>query len=93
MLKVLGEYYYIDINKINEICKSETSITTDSNTEMNLNIPVYNVINMCCESLLSEYDEADENLGIISESQLSISFKFAFNTLKYNEILKTTDNE
>lgn len=91
MLKILGEYYFIDINKINEICKTETSITT--NAEMNLNIPVYNVINMCCEALLSEYNETDENLGIISESQLSISFKFAFNTLIHNEILKTSDNE
>ena len=38
--------------------------------------------------ILSEREELDENLGIHSAKNLSIPFKFAFNTLLINNIIK-----
>jgi hypothetical protein len=98
MLKIFGEEYYIDIDLVNIMCQIPTKNSSDEDSdnktnEMNLNIPVYNVINMCCESLLSEYEESDQSLGFLSEAQTSISFKFAFNTLLHNKILKTKEED
>jgi hypothetical protein len=37
---------------------------------------------------LTEREEMDENLGIHSAKNLSLPFKFAFNTLLMNKIIK-----
>jgi hypothetical protein len=41
--------------------------------------------------VLNEFEEADETLGEFGESNLSISFKIAYNTLIKYEILISED--
>jgi hypothetical protein len=93
MLKIFGKEYYIDISLIGTMCQVPVQNSVDKINEMNLNIPVYNLVNMCCQTLLTEYEEIDTTLGYISETQTSISFRLAFNTLLQNNILKTLEED
>jgi len=46
---------------------------------------------MCLDRVLGEFDEQDENLGVFSSKNTTISFKIAFNTLIKNQILIEED--
>ena len=46
---------------------------------------------MCLDRVLGEFEEPDENLGVFTEKNTSISFKIAFNTLIKNQILIEED--
>lgn len=60
----------------------------DDGTETaEINIFKYEVLKVCLERILNEYQEVDDNLGPFGEENLSISFKIAFNTLIKYKIL------
>jgi hypothetical protein len=42
---------------------------------------------VCLERILNEYQEVEEGLGFLEDKVLSVSFKFAFNTLLKYQIL------
>lgn len=87
MLEVLGEHYYIDLDNVSRtIDMPGHSISGE--TEQTINLVSFEVIKMMLEIIMTERDEVDENLGIHSTKNLSISFKLAFNTLLKHEILK-----
>jgi hypothetical protein len=88
MVEILGKYYYVDIDSITEKCKTGEIINEEDGTQgTEINIFKYEIIKMCLERILSEYDEVDPQMGAFASQELSVSFKLAFNTLLKNEIL------
>mgnify|MGYP003639136322 CR=1 FL=1 len=87
MLEIFGEMYYIDLDAVGEAVN--TSIETSSGeTEQTINLVSFEVVKIMLEIIMTEREEVDENLGIHSTKNLSIPFKFAFNTLLKHQILK-----
>ena len=90
MLKVLGENYYVDLDKIEEFIDmsdyemdgGELSGTTD----MKVNIVKYELVKMMLEVILSESSEENE-LGLKNSSTLTTPFKLAFNSLLNKKLI------
>lgn len=87
MIKVLGEQYYIDINKVQDIITIPNTTTGD--TEQNVSIVKFELIKTMIDVLMTESEEIDENLGVRGSNNLTMPFKLAFNTLLVHGIIKT----
>jgi hypothetical protein len=99
MVKIFGKSYYIDVEGIVDKC---ALITTDENQEeknedgtikttIEVNIFKYEVIKMCLDRVLNEFQDGDDDneIGIFALSDKNISLKIAFNTLiKYNILVE-----
>ena len=84
MIKVLGENYYIDLDKVEEYLDMSDQYTDDEtsgSTETRINIIKFEMVKLMLETVLSEHDDVDESLGIKSSTKTSIPFKIAFNSL------------
>jgi len=92
MLEFLGERYYIDVQEIeNKIAMSVPTLEStevEGENEPHISVSKWEVYKNLVDVILSEREELDENLGIHSAKNLSIPFKFAFNTLLINNIIK-----
>lgn len=83
MLKIFGEHYYLDLDKIEEF----TNIKNESGqTENHISVVKYDMVKILIDVILSDGEEIDESLGQKS-SQIGIPFKLAFNTLLNIKIL------
>jgi fructose-1-phosphate kinase PfkB-like protein len=92
MVELFGKSYYIDIDGITEKCRTGNQIKEEDGSETTeINIFKYEIIKMCLERVLNEFNEADEELGAFAQNGTSPSFKIAFNTLIKNEILIEED--
>jgi hypothetical protein len=93
MVEIFGKSYYIDLDGITERCRTGNQISEEDGSEVTeVNIFKYEVIKMCLDRILSEYDEVDEGLGPFAQNNTTTSFKIAFNTLiKYQILIE--DNE
>lgn len=91
MINIFGDMYYIDFSKIEELIHISTTPSEDEEgkEDMTINIVTFDIVKMMLEVILTERDEVDENLGIISADKLSLPFKFAFNTLIRYNIIKS----
>jgi hypothetical protein len=87
MISILGENYYIDLKEIDSLVGIATS-NEEGHVEKQTDVVKYDFVKLMIEVLLTEREEIDENLGIHSSKNLSLPFKFAFNTLLLNKILK-----
>jgi hypothetical protein len=87
MITVLGENYYLDLSEIDKVVGMNRE-NDEGELEKHTDVVQYDFVKILVEVLLTEREEIDENLGIHSSRNLSIPFKFAFNTLLYNKILK-----
>lgn len=85
MLKILGEYYYIDLETIQEMVNFETEIVSGT-TEQHISVVKYDMIKIMIDVIMTEREDVDESLG--PKSDASIPFKVAFNTLLNNQIIK-----
>ena len=92
MVELFGKSYYIDIDGITEKCRTGNTIKDDEGETLEINIFKYEIIKMCLDRVLSEYEEVDEGLGPFAQNNTTTSFKIAFNTLIKNQIL-IEDNE
>jgi len=81
MLKILNENYYLDLDKLD----TELQINNSSG-ETQIHLVKYEVVKMMIETLITEIDQVDENMGIKSK-ELTIPFKLAFNTLIFKKII------
>ncbi len=81
MLKILNENYYLDLDKLD----TELQINNSSG-ETQIHLVKYEVVKMMIETLITEIDLVDENMGIKSK-ELTIPFKLAFNTLIFKKII------
>lgn len=93
MVELFGKNYYIDIETITEKCQTGGSIENeDGSKSLEINLFKYEVIKICLERVLGEFNEVDEELGPIAKDGLSVSFKIAFNTLiKYGILIEEED--
>jgi hypothetical protein len=93
MLKFLGENYYLDINELEKQVSLEKSSLPNSvesgDTEQQISLTRYEVFKSLIDVVLTEREELDEGLGLHASKDLTIPFRFAFNTLLINNIIKT----
>jgi hypothetical protein len=87
MLKVLGENYYIDLDKIEDYLDMTDDIIIPSSgtTEMKVNLIKFELVKMLLDVLLSEDMEIDDKLGL--KSSTSIPFKLSFNSLLNKKLI------
>jgi hypothetical protein len=91
MIQVLGENYFIDLDEIeNYLDMSQTDDSGDSEsgvTETKINIIKFEMVKMLLDTVLNEQEIVDEKLGMKSNSQVSIPFKLAFNSLLNKKLI------
>jgi len=91
MIPVLGENYFIDLDKIEDyLDMGQDDNTSDSSTgvtETRINIIKFEMVKMLLETVLTEQEIMDEKLGIKSNSNTSIPFRIAFNSLLNKKLI------
>jgi hypothetical protein len=91
MIQVLGENYFIDLDEIeNYLDMSQTDNGEDSEsgvTETKINIIKFEMVKMLLDTVLTEQEVVDEKLGMKSNSNVSIPFKIAFNSLLNKKLI------
>lgn len=81
LFSTFGENYYIDLDKI------EKEIELESSTgETQFHLVKYEMIKIMVETIITESESVDEKLGP-NNSELTIPFKIAFNTLRVKNII------
>ena len=99
MVEIYGKQYYIDLDSVTDRCRIEGIKKYDDEEEEgddsagSLNIFKYEIIKMCLERILGEYEEEDDDSNLFGAKKASQSFKIAFNTLIKYEILIEELNE
>ena len=91
MVELFGKSYYIDIDGITEKCRTGNVIKDDEGETLEINIFKYEIIKMCLERVLNDYEDVDEEMGVFGGNNVSVSLKIAFNTLIKNGILIEDD--
>jgi len=92
MAQIYGKNYYIDVDNMIEICKTEKSMSEESEDNLEINIFKYEILKNCVEKVLNTYEEMDDEMPLLIENQFDISFVLAFNTLiKYNVLIEMED--
>lgn len=94
MVELFGKNYYIDIDGITEKCRTGNTIKDEENGEnetLEINIFKYEIIKMCLDRILNDYEDVDEEMGIFGSNNVNVSLKIAFNTLIKNGILIEDD--
>jgi hypothetical protein len=81
MFKILNENYYVDLDVFDEYVN-----LTSVSGEPQIHLVKYETIKSMLETILTESNEVDEDLGLKS-NELSIPFKIAFNTLLIKKII------
>ena len=91
MIKVLGENYYIDLDKVEEYLdmssQEENDETMSGSTEMKINIVKFEMVKMLMDTILTEHEEIDEKLAMKSSTNTSIPFRLAFNSLLNKKLI------
>jgi len=90
MINVLGENYYIDLDVIEKYLDMSDETSPESlsgSTEMKINIIKFEMVKMLLETVLTEQDVVDEKLGMKSNSNTSIPFRIAFNSLLNKKLI------
>jgi len=90
MIKVLGENYYIDLDKVEEYLDMSDQYPegeNSGNTETRINIIKFEMVKMLMDTVLTEHEEIDEQLGMKSSSNTSIPFRLAFNSLLNKKLI------
>jgi hypothetical protein len=90
MIKVLGENYYIDLDKVEEyldMSEQYPENETSGNTETKINIIKFEMVKLLMDTVLTEHQEIDEQLGMKSSSNTSIPFRLAFNSLLNKKLI------
>jgi len=97
MFKIFNENYYIDIDAIDEYVQftveveeeldgSDVDMATETKEEKQIHLVKYELIKNFLETVLTESNEVDEDLGMKS-NEVSIPFKIAFNSLLIKKII------
>jgi hypothetical protein len=81
MFKILNENYYVDLDVLEDYVN-----LTNLSGEPQIHLVKYEAIKSMLDTVLTESNEVDEDLGLKS-NELSIPFKIAFNTLLIKKII------
>ena len=91
MIAVLGENYFIDLDKIEDyLDMGQDENSTESSTgttETRINIIKFEMVKMLLETILTEQEIMDEKLGMKANSNTSIPFRIAFNSLLNKKLI------
>ena len=91
MIQVLGENYFIDLDEIEsylDISQCEDSSDSESGvTETKIKIIKFEMVKLLLDTVLTEQEVVDEKLGMKSNSNVSIPFKIAFNSLLNKKLI------
>ena len=91
MVEIFGKSYYIDIDGITEKCRTGNTIKDEEGETLEINIFKYEIIKMCLDRVLNDYEDVDEEMGVFGGNNVNVSLKIAFNTLIKNGILIEDD--
>jgi hypothetical protein len=86
MLKILGENFYFDIDAIEEYINVEPPEGFSGVEQNHISVVKYDMVKIMIETLIVENEEADEALGM-KNSELSIPFRLAFNSLIFKKLI------
>ncbi len=86
MLKILGEHYYLDLDKIDEYIQIKQLPSSGETDGTQINIVKYETIKLMLDVIMDDGDEVDETLAG-KGSEITIPFKLAFNTLLNKKLL------
>jgi hypothetical protein len=96
MFKIFNENYYIDIDMIDEYVQFTDEVVdevevdgetvTETKEEKQIHLVKYELIKNLLETILTESNEVDEDLGMKS-NEVTIPFKIAFNSLLIKKII------
>lgn len=87
MLNIFGEYYYLDLDVIDDYIQIKIEESTpDSKEGVHISVVKYETIKLMIEILMDEHGRVDESL-IGKGGDVTIPFKLAFNTLLNKKIL------
>jgi hypothetical protein len=81
MFKILGENYYVDLDKI----EKEVELVGTSG-ESQIHLVKYEMIKNMVETILTENEVVDENMGF-KTNEVTLPFKISFNTLQMKKII------
>ena len=81
MFTVFGENYYLDLDKIDKEVEMK-----NTSGESQIHLVKYEMIKNMVETVLTEDEIVDENMGMKS-NEVSIPFKIAFNSLLMKKII------
>jgi len=90
MLKVLGENYFIDLDRVEEymnISEEEDDDKFSGSTEIRVNLIKFEMVKMLMDTILTENEDIDEKLGMKGSSNTTIPFRIAFNSLLNKKII------
>jgi hypothetical protein len=90
MIKVLGENYYFDLDKIEEYLDMSNEMTDEElsgSTEMKINIIKFEMVKILMDTILTEHEDIDEKLGMKSSTNTSIPFRLSFNSLLNKKLI------
>jgi hypothetical protein len=91
MIQVLGENYFIDLDEIEsylDMSQDEDPSDSESGaTETKINIIKFEMVKLLLDTVLTEQEFVDEKLGMKSNSNVSIPFKIAFNSLLNKKLI------
>lgn len=95
MIEIFGKFYFIDVDEITNSCKTgKKARDADGNDTFEINIFKFELLKLCVERLLNEYEPADdEDIGAFGGGSTSPAFKFAFNTLLKNNIITEDETD
>jgi hypothetical protein len=93
MFKILGENYYIDMDAVDEYVQFTSEVIEKNKDdedelkeEKQIHLVKYELVKSFIDTILTENEEIDENLGMKS-NEVSIPFKIAFNSLLMKQII------
>jgi hypothetical protein len=61
--------------------------STSGNTETRINIIKFEMVKMLMDTVLTEHEDIDEQLGMKSSTNTSIPFRLAFNSLLNKKLI------
>ena len=91
-LEIAGGCYVVDLIEFSTFVGLTIKIGKDDNEEIEhekqIDVSKYEMTKFMLEIIFSNGDEVDDKMGIAGLENLPTSYKIAFNTLLYHNILK-----
>lgn len=91
MINVLGENYFIDLDKVEaylDMSNDDNLEPLSGTTEMRINVIKFELVKLLLETVLSEQEPLEDKLGLNSSKiNTSIPFRLAFNTLLNKKLI------
>jgi hypothetical protein len=88
MINVLGETYYVDLDLVEEYIGIQQDEPMSGDTpEIKINIIKFDLVKMMLDTVLTEHEDGDETLGMKQNSNTSIPFRIAFNSLLNKKLI------